>query len=294
MNYLQIFLLVFIVIFYWTNFDIPFSIPQLNILSNLQKRNIAPSVQPKIKFLTKEETKKFIKKDKDKFIEKLDEVNKIARKVTNSDEYIHIVSKAATDFTVDEKEKLTKAIKIATDKLDDLSKRTLNKYGLIKADFWKTLENWKLAKTKDSVLEMGMPHTREDVIFLSGLYLAKNDYDMNKLVKTMIHEIIHIYQREHGDRYTDFLKDHEWVVHPYNGNDKRMNPDLDDVVWKRPAEKGETATNATTVEAGGYKVFIALFNSRHPKDLKDINIKEAKYEHPYEYYAYRLSEELTK
>jgi hypothetical protein len=294
MNYLQIFILGFIVIFYLTNFDFQVSLPKLNIINNLQKENIIPKVKPQIIFLTKNETKEFIQNDKDKFIKNLDEVNKKARKVSTSDEYIHIVSKAATDFTSDEKDKLTKAIQIACDRLDDLNKRTLKKYGLVKEDLWKILENWTLAKTKDTVLEMGMPHTRENIIFLSGFYLAKNDDDMKKLVKTMIHEVIHIYQRNHNDQYTEFLKDHEWEIHPYNGNDKRMNPDLDEVVWKRPAEKGEKATKATRLEAGGYKIFIALFNSRYPKDLKDINIKQAKYEHPNEYYAYRLSEELIK
>jgi hypothetical protein len=294
MTYLQLFILGFLLIFYLSNFDIPISMPKLNIISNLQKQNIAPGVTPQIKFLTKNETKEFIENDKDKFIKNLDEVNKRARKVTTSEEYIHIASKAATDFTSDEKDKLTKAIEIACDKLDDLNKRTLKKYGLVKEDLWNMLENWTLAKTKDSVLEMGMPHTREDVIFVSGFYLAKNDQDIDKLVKTMIHEVIHIYQRKYNDQYTDFLKDHEWVVHPYNGNDKRMNPDLDQVVWKRPAEKGEEATKGTRLEAGGYRIFIALFNSRYPKNLKDIDIKQAKYEHPNEYYAYKLSEELTK
>jgi hypothetical protein len=225
---------------------------------------------------------------------KLDEINKIARHVNTVDEYITITSKSATDFTSEEKEKLTKAIEIACDKLDDLDKRTLKKYGINKNYLWEMLGEWNLAKTKNSVLEMGMPHTRQNVIFLSELYLAKNDNDINKLVKTMIHEIIHIYQRLNISSYISFLKDHQWEIHPYNGNDKRMNPDLDDTVWKRPAEKGETPTKATRIEAGGYKIFIALFNSRKPKDLKDINIKEAKYEHPNEYYAYKLSEELTQ
>jgi hypothetical protein len=139
-----------------------------------------------------------------------------------------------------------------------------------------------------------MPHTRGDVIFLSGYYLANNIDNNDKLTKTMIHEIIHIYQRTYRDDYIEFLKGREWEVHPYNGNDKRLNPDLDDLVWKRPAQKGETATKATRVEAGGYKIYIALFNSRKPKDLKDINIKKGSQEHPYEYYAYKLSEEIMK
>ena len=259
----------------------------------MQKDNILPKVIPTIKFYTKDETKNFILNDRDKFMVKLDKVNYIARCVNSSDEYITIASKAATNFSDDEKYKLVKAIDYACDKLDNLDKRTFKGYGIIKKNLWNLTKNWTLAKTNDRVLEMGMPHTRENIIFISGYYLANND-DIKKIAKTMIHEILHIYQRTYRSEYIQFLKDHQWEIHPYNGNDKRINPDLDDIVWKRLAQKGEVSTKATLLEAGGYKIYIALFNSRNPKDLKDINIKNPSDEHPYEYYAYKLSNQIMK
>jgi hypothetical protein len=223
----------------------------------------------------------------------LDELNLKARGVKFHETYIKITSKSAANFTEDEKKKLTKAIVIASGKLDDLSTKELKRYGIDKRKFWEILENWNLAKTNDKVLEMGMPHTREDVIFLSSYYLAINMDNMDKLVRTMVHEIVHIYQRKYTDEYNAFLKDHEWEIHPYNENDKRINPDLDENVWKRPAKKGEKATKATRLEAGGYKIFIARFNDRDPKNLKDIDLQDSQYEHPYEYYAYKLSNQLV-
>jgi hypothetical protein len=287
--YLQLLLIIFITIFYLSHFGIP-----SDITKYLPEGEKPIKIIPTIKFMSKAETKAFILADKDKFITNLDAVNKIARGVKSNDEYLTITSKSATDFTESEKKKLTRAIRTACDKLVAVRKRKLKGYGIDIIKLRELLEKWTLAKTKDRVLEMGMPHTRRDIIFLSSYYLANNIDNIDKLTKTMIHEIIHIYQRNHSGDYIQFLKAHDWEIHPYNGNDKRLNPDLDELVWKRPAQRGEVSTKATRVEAGGYKIFIAFFNSRNPKDLKDINIKKASEEHPYEYYAYKLSEEITK
>jgi hypothetical protein len=304
MNITQSFLLFFIIVFYFSILTTPSSnnkqtssilskLSNFNLKTKLQKQDLLKKVTPKIHFMTKGETKNFLKHDRDKFITGLDELNLTARGVKLPETYIKITSKSATNFTEEEKLELTKAVNIACDKLDNIGAKELKRYGIDKKKMWEMLKNWTLAKTKDKVLEMGMPHTREDIIFLSEYYMAKNSDNINKLVRTLIHEFIHLYQRKYGDEYQSFLKDHEWEIHPYNENDKRINPDLDENVWKRPAQKGETATKATRIEAGGYKIFIARFNNRVPKDLKDISLKDSRYEHPYEYYAYKLSQEIV-
>lgn len=307
MTIIQSFLLFFIIVFYFAILTTPSQttkigqsnsilskLPTLNLRTKLQKQDLLKKVAPRIHFMTKIETRNFIKHDRDKFITGLDEVNLKARGVKIPETYLKITSKSATNFTEEEKKALTKAINIACEKLDNTSAKELKRNGIDKRKMWEMLQTWNLAKTKDRVLEMGMPHTSEDIIFLSGYYLAVNSDNINKLVRTMIHEFIHIYQRKYSEEYNAFLKDHEWEIHPYNENDKRINPDLDDNVWKRPAQKGEAATKATRLEAGGYKIYIAKFKNRDPKDLKDIDLKDSRYEHPYEYYAYKLSQELTK
>lgn len=304
MNIIQSFLLFFIIVFYFAILTTPSStkkptssifskLPTLNLRTTLQKQDLLKKVTAKIHFMTKGETKSFLKNDRDKFITGLDELNLTARGVKIPETYIKITSKSATNFTEGEKLELTKAVNIACHKLDDVGAKQLKRYGIDKKKMWEMLQNWTLAKTKDKVLEMGMPHTREDIIFLSEYYMAKNSHSIDNLVRTLTHEFIHIYQRKYSSDYHAFLKDHEWVIHPYNENDKRINPDLDENVWKRPAQKGETATKATRIEAGGYKIFIAKFNNRVPKDLKDISLKDSRYEHPYEYYAYKLSQEIV-
>lgn len=273
MNYIQFTILFFLITFYFAHFSLP-HVSHKDDISQHDKTQIS-KVQPIITFYTKEQTRDFIIEDKDNFINSLDKPNLIARKVNTKDEYKTISSKAATDFTKKEKEILTNVIIKVCDKLDGLSKPILKKYGLDKKLLLSLSEKWNIAKTKDIVFEMGMPHTRQNVIFLSSYYLAKNEDEEKKLIETILHEFYHIYQRIYTKRYQIFLKTKDWEIVPYNKTDKRINPDLDNLVWKRKD-----------------KIFIAKFNSLEPKDLKDISLKESRFEHPNEYYAYKLSQEL--
>jgi hypothetical protein len=241
----------------------------------IEKKEIPP-IKPKITFYTKEDTQEFIEDDKDGFMKDLDQPNLLARKVSSVKEYQTIARKAAVDFTEKEKKRLTDAILSAVKVFQGIPHRIYKKYGLEKNRLETVIKTWNLAKTKDSVVEMGMPHTRQNVIFLSTLYLAKTDSDQKKLTQTMIHEIYHIYQRTYAKEYQEFLKKQGWEVVPYNKTDKRINPDLDNLVWKK-----------------GEKIYIARFAKTKPTDLKDITTIEAKDEHPNEYYAYLLVEDLN-
>lgn len=276
MSYLQLFFLLFIVIFYAAHFHIP----KISSLVKKKEEKIPERVEPKITFFSKGETKDFLIEDKDEFFSSLDAPNRVARGITNSNEYKTITVKAAYEFTKKEKDLLTRCIKTVCNKMYDLPEKVCAKYGMKQEKLWKLLQTWNLAKTKDKVLELGMPHTRENVIFLSTYYFAVTDDNEEKITRTLAHEFYHIYQRTYKKEYEQFLKDNDWEIVPYNKTDKRMNPDLDDYVWKRIRNDGE-------------KVFIAKYNSLEPKSLTDINIKNPRDEHPNEYYAYLLAKEIN-
>jgi hypothetical protein len=230
------------------------------------------SLTPQVVFYTKKQTRAFILADADNFIRTLDRANCLARQVQTPDEYLRTSAHAATDFTPAEKQRLERAVRAASQMLARMSARALGKYGLDKAQMLSLLPVWTLAKTTDQNVEMGMPHTRQHVIFLSGSFLNKS----KKLTRTLIHEFTHLYQRAFAARYNAFLLAHEWTRVPYNENDLRINPDLEKQVWKR-----------------GERVFIAKFTSMNPKNLRDVQLTQSRYEHPYEWYAYRLSEAAT-
>ena len=271
---IQLGILFFLICFYLLHFHLP--IPTFSSLEDKIEKKELPPIVPKITFYTKEDTQEFIEDDKDGFMKDLDQPNLLARKVSSVKEYQTIARKAAADFTEKEKKRLTEAILSAVKVLQGISHRIDTKYGLDQKRLETVLQTWNLAKTKDNVVEMGMPHTRQNVIFLSTLYLAKTDSNQKKLTETMIHEIYHIYQRTYAKDYQEFLIKAGWVVVPYNKTDKRINPDLDNLVWKK-----------------GEKIYIARFAKAKPKDLKEITTIEAKDEHPNEYYAYRLVEDLN-
>ena len=66
----------------------------------------------------------------------------------------------------------------------------------IKWVFSKTESNGKLS------YESGLPHTRKNIIFLSDKVLI-NDED--ELIKVLIHEKIHIYQRNNSDLFKSII-----------------------------------------------------------------------------------------
>lgn len=226
-------------------------------------------------FLSKEQTRNYLKNDRDNFVKSLDKINLIARKSKNYKEYITKISKSSLDFSKEEKDKILKGYLDAFRKLLDCSDEFLNKYGFERENLLKLLENVRIqiALTKNKEYEYGMPHTRENIIFLTTYYLKNNINNSLKLSRTFIHEIIHLYQRYFRKYYNKFLKRNRWSIENIKKySRKRINPDLDNNVWKRE-----------------HTIYISEFSSDTPESLEDVKNISSNDEHPYEYYAYKIS-----
>jgi hypothetical protein len=183
------------------------------------------------KYLSAKETNDFLAADRDGFVASLNPINLFARRSNSKEEYLARISKAGRDFTPEQKE----AIDTLTRKLP------ASKFALV-----------------DDTYEDGMPHTREDIIFISSV----------PSLSTILHERLHVKQRYSppdlvGMGYTLVGKRSEYPR-------ARINPDVNDDVWLSPV------TN---------RPMVALFTSDRPLNLSDINI-QPHYEHPYEYLAY--------
>lgn len=230
-------------------------------------------------FLTKEETRDFLRKDPDNFLNNLNAINKIARGEKNLYNYLDKITEAALDFSGEYKELLQKLMDEAEELVDKTSSKKLLEYGINKERMMH-MKGLRFALTRGKIYEFGYPHTRENIIFLSTDYLDKKRDKPNKVLKTILHEIMHIYQRNNGKIYDAFLRQNFWsiVPNPKDLDKRRMNPDLDLDIWEKDG-----------------KVYMAKFTSNNPENLNDIDIKgESEYEHPYEYYAYKFSNEITK
>jgi hypothetical protein len=109
------------------------------------------------------------------------------------------------------------------------------------------LRNIKICKLSD-VLEMGFPHTHSDCIFISNTIINTlkdfyNKQDKIGAIKniglTIIHEQLHILQREESLKFRDLYINYWGFVYnkkPIVGFDKytkyyRSNPDMDDITW---------------------------------------------------------------
>jgi hypothetical protein len=207
------------------------------------------------KYLTREETAIIIKNDSDNYIKSLSKYDLYARDVSNSDEYIYKIIDECLTFTENQIIKLDNCSIIARQFFD-------NKY------------TWKFALV-DDVYEEGFPHTRMDIIFLSPKIV---NYTDDNLIKILIHESIHIFQRYNKTKINNYLSDNGYTVSRRRDSEPliRANPDLDEYIYK---------------DKNGVEM-INKYKSSMPKGINDII--PSKNEHPFETMAYEISEEYGK
>lgn len=141
------------------------------------------------------------------------------------------------------------------------------------------IDPYKLSKLKfnivfvyDDILENSFPHTRDNIIFLST-----NEFSNKDIIETLIHEMIHIYQRYYPADMQYYLDDNNYIFVRYNNkNDNvRANPDIDNKLYRLNG-----------------RLLIAQYNSNQPNDINDCTNNE--FEHPNEIMAYDISKKLVK
>ena len=206
-------------------------------------------------YLSKEESAHIIKTDSDNYIRNLSKYDLYARDVSTSEEYIYKIIEGCLNFTEKQVIKLNNCSKIARNFFD-------NKY------------IWKFALI-DEVYEEGFPHTRMDIIFLSPKIINYPDDD---LIRILIHESIHIYQRYNKKEINKYLKDNKYTVSRRRDSEVliRANPDLDDYIYK---------------DKDG-KEMIYIYKSSMPNGINDVIPN--KNEHPFEKMAYEIEDVYNK
>jgi hypothetical protein len=206
-------------------------------------------------YLTREESSNIIKNDSDNYIKNLSKYDLYARDVSMPEEYIYKIIEGCLNFTESQIEKLNSCSKIAR-------KFFNNKY------------IWKFCLI-NNVYEEGFPHTRMDIIFLSPNIV---NYTDDNLIKILIHESVHIYQRYNKTEINNYLQENGYTVSRRRDSEPfiRANPDLDEYIYK---------------DKNGVEM-INKYKSSMPKGINDII--PSKNEHPFETMAYEISEEYGK
>ena len=235
--------------------------------------------KPNILFLTKDETAMFLSKDSDKYVANMSVSDLYARHVRTSTDYINNITQCAHEFNELQQKKLQRCAQKADDFLSKyIYKGILDCKEVVKY-------HWKFALTKKQdkmEYEEGLPHTREDIIFLS-LYtindaIAASENDTH-LVSTLIHEKVHIFQR-YNEQFMNELnaKMGYKLVSESNISLKRSNPDINDKIYQN---------------SDGH-LMMSSYNSDRPSGINDVKTSNHSMEHPYETMAYDIDNEYTK
>jgi hypothetical protein len=257
LSYLFISILILLIIYH------------LYLLFNKKKCNYFENFQNNITFLDYDAVKNFIIDDNDNYIKNLTEYDLIARNIKNTDDYINNITNCIKNFTLEEKNIISKAC-IQADKFLHTYNNILN--GKIIAKI-----KWKFALTyyNNFEYEEGFPHTRNDIIFLSEKIIPK---ELNhNFINTLIHEKIHIYQR--FNNIDNIIKKLGFIKHDTKKYNNRANPDLNNFLY----------TNSNN------QLLQCIYND-NPKSINDVVCLNNNhiYEHPYEYMAYKIANEYNK
>ncbi len=219
-------------------------------------------------FLKKNELIDILLEDKDNYYKTFSKTDLIVRGVNNIDEYKELIKKSCLEISESNKKKLTKYINKADEKL--------RKFKISGFDGNKCADlTWIIGLTNDDY-ENGFPHTRNNIIVISKNILPIINLDFG-IVKTLIHEKIHVYQKTYPEDiklYLDSNNFKKYLNRKDINESTRANPDLDNYLYKM-----------------GDSIMMSVYNN-NANDITDITtypINETKYEHPLEYMAYTLS-----
>jgi len=235
--------------------------------NNIPNNNSYYEYFPNIIFLNKYELFNILKDNDDGYHDRFYKKDLDARKVNNIYEYINIIYQASSNFNSNQKNKLIKCCEEANNFFKKINYEWFKGEKAINID-------WKLGCIHGKYYENGLPHTRSDIIVLPDIKVDK--YDENKLIKLLIHEKTHLYQKLYPNDIEIYInkKNYKKIKKRDENDNIRANPDLDEWIYV----DSENKING------------ALYND-NPVSIEDIKyfpVNNQQYEHPYERMAIEI------
>jgi len=237
------------------------------IINNCISKKYIEKFDNNIIFLNNVQLLNILINNNDKYYDKFYGNDFNARNIKNIDEYKHLMKQCVADFNDIQKKKIKKCISNADSYFSKLNLEWFNgnKNNKIK---------WIIGSIKGKLYENGLPHTRNNVIIMSHEKI--NNYSESFLTKTLIHEKVHIYQKNHSDDIEIYLNKNKFSkIKERNIDDNiRANPDLDNWIYKD--NKGN--------------IYKAMYKD-NPSSIEDIEYKpfdNQSYEHPFERMAIEI------
>jgi hypothetical protein len=223
-----------------------------------------------IRFMDAAETATFLKQDPDGYVKNMSPSDLYARKVTTVEKYLTRAAGASVSFSSAQRVRFIKAARDADDHLMRYNANGIDGKRLASIP-------WIFAMTNGDAYEDGLPHTRANIIFVSSDINEQHD----ALVRTLVHEKVHIFQRMHPEFMVQLLQGRgyqRWKLRM--GLPRvRANPDIDPWIWMN--EETQTA-------------MVAHYTSDKPTAISDVYLEDPSFEHPYELIAYEIATNTCK
>jgi len=175
------------------------------------------------KIITKKIGIRYILNDKDNYFKSFSVKDLQVRNVATTNEYKLIGIRSIVDGNTTHEKIINKVCKIVDHKLKCINEKWFD-YAKCKRI------PWKFCLFIGYDYEEGLPHTRQDIIFI-------NEKDIKfdrKLINTIIHERIHIYQKRYPSSLTIYLDEKNMSKYKVRKEtDKiRANPDINEWIYK--------------------------------------------------------------
>jgi hypothetical protein len=244
-----------------------------------------------IYFMTYKETSTFLRIDNDRYVRNMSELDLHARNVKTHMEYINNIEDTAISFTDEEKELLITCANNADKylKMEEFKELKYGKYingddlANIKWIFANTYSNRFNNKIKE--YEEGLPHTRENIIFVSKHVLK---YDELNLTNTLIHEKIHIYQRYNSKLFDKIIREMGLLELDKKSFKYakyiRSNPDTNNKIYYNNVDNNLDNND----------IMVYMYRNDNPNAINDVVHNNHSKEHPYEKIAYEIAENFYK
>jgi hypothetical protein len=180
-----------------------------------------------IVFLGKDETIHHLKWADDGYFQTFSKVDYSVRNIRTIDDYYKIIEQSVDQFSEEQKRTLTECI-LAADTFFE------NKHSSWFDGKKCNAIPWKIGcikkSDKSNAYEEGLPHTRTDVILLPKTM----NQNPGSLVRLLIHEKMHIYQKMYKADVQVYLTESGFTKHERNTdkNKSRANPDIDNWIYK--------------------------------------------------------------
>jgi hypothetical protein len=214
-----------------------------------------------ILFLNNDDLFEILSKNDDNYYKTFFLTDYKARNINTIEEYINYIKISVDNFSDYDKNKIEKCIKKANLFFEKIHFEWFDGKKANKIP-------WKIGCVSGKLYENGLPHTRLDVIIISKENIK--NYTETKLINTLIHEKVHIYQKKYKNDIIIYLKNNHFVKlkEREKTDNIRSNPDLDNFIYIDSNKD----------------VYKALYNN-NPSSIEDIiyyPINNQSYEHPFE------------